>query len=43
MTTGKLWITVRATDGTGEVQTSQERSTLPDGATGYHQLRVDIA
>jgi DMSO/TMAO reductase YedYZ molybdopterin-dependent catalytic subunit len=41
-TTGVLWITVRATDGTGEVQTSEERDTLPDGATGYHKIRVDV-
>lgn len=41
-TTGLLWISVRATDGTGEVQTAEERSSLPDGATGYHQIRTKI-
>lgn len=39
---GVQWITVRATDGTGEVQTAEERSTLPDGATGYHQIRTMV-
>jgi DMSO/TMAO reductase YedYZ molybdopterin-dependent catalytic subunit len=39
---GLLWITVRATDGTGEVQTAEERMTLPDGATGHHSIRVTI-
>ncbi len=39
---GLLWITVRATDGTGEVQTAEERMTLPDGATGYHSVRVTV-
>jgi DMSO/TMAO reductase YedYZ molybdopterin-dependent catalytic subunit len=39
---GLLWITVRATDGTGEVQTAEERMTLPDGATGHHSVRVMI-
>lgn len=41
-TTGAQWITVRATDGTGAVQTAEERDTLPDGATGYHQIRVKV-
>jgi len=40
--TGDLRITVRATDGTGEVQTSDERDALPDGATGYHEIRVQV-
>ena len=35
-------IMVRATDGTGEVQTAEVRDTLPDGATGHHQIRVTI-
>ncbi len=41
-TTGEQWISVRATDGTGEVQTSEERDTLPDGATGHHQIRIKV-
>lgn len=28
-------LVVRATDGTGELQTAEEREPLPDGATGY--------
>ena len=40
---GKLWITVRATDGTGAVQDSEEREPLPDGATGYHSVRVTVS
>ncbi|HYI16794.1 MAG TPA: molybdopterin-dependent oxidoreductase [Thermomicrobiales bacterium] len=39
---GEFWITVRATDGTGAVQTAEERPTLPDGATGHHDIRVTI-
>ncbi|MDQ3549147.1 MAG: molybdopterin-dependent oxidoreductase, partial [Chloroflexota bacterium] len=40
--TGVQWVTVRATDGTGDVQTAEERDTLPDGATGYHQIRTTV-
>ena len=42
MTTGVQWITVRATDETGGVQTAEDRPTLPDGATGYHQIRTNV-
>jgi DMSO/TMAO reductase YedYZ molybdopterin-dependent catalytic subunit len=31
---------VRATDGSGETQTSVERPPAPDGATGWHTIRV---
>ncbi len=31
---------VRATDGDGEVQTGVERDVLPDGATGWHTVRI---
>jgi DMSO/TMAO reductase YedYZ molybdopterin-dependent catalytic subunit len=31
---------VRATDGTGAVQTHLTRETIPDGATGYHAIVV---
>jgi DMSO/TMAO reductase YedYZ molybdopterin-dependent catalytic subunit len=34
---------VRATDGTGAVQTSSQRPTLPDGATGYHTVEIRTA
>lgn len=40
---GEHTITVRATDGDGEVQTARESSTYPDGATGYHHMRVSLA
>ncbi|MBI3997890.1 MAG: molybdopterin-dependent oxidoreductase [Armatimonadetes bacterium] len=33
---------VRARDGTGLLQTSQEAPTLPDGATGYHTIRIRV-
>ncbi len=33
---------VRATDGTGALQIEQTADTYPDGATGYHSLRVTI-
>jgi DMSO/TMAO reductase YedYZ molybdopterin-dependent catalytic subunit len=33
-------IEVRATDGTGATQTAQRTSPRPDGATGYHAVRV---
>lgn len=40
---GEHTITVRAIDGTGDVQTARESSTYPDGATGYHQMTVNIS
>ncbi|MDR7483108.1 MAG: molybdopterin-dependent oxidoreductase [Armatimonadota bacterium] len=33
---------VRARDGTGVLQTAQEAPTLPDGASGYHTIRVRV-
>jgi hypothetical protein len=33
---------VRATDGTGAVQTAERRPPAPDGASGYHMRQVDI-
>jgi hypothetical protein len=36
-------LVARATDGTGQVQTSQQQGTVPNGATGYHRLAVDLA
>lgn len=32
----------RATDGTGQVQTSQQQGTVPNGATGYSIISVDL-
>lgn len=39
---GEHTLTVRATDGTGEVQTSRVAPPAPDGASGYHQVRVRV-
>lgn len=40
---GSHWVRVRATDGTGEVQTEELRSPRPDGATGHHGVLVRVA
>jgi DMSO/TMAO reductase YedYZ molybdopterin-dependent catalytic subunit len=37
---GSYILTARATDGTGEVQTSHKQGTVPNGATGYHKVTV---
>ena len=34
---------VRATDGTGELQTDKHASELPDGASGWHRITVGVA
>lgn len=39
---GKYTIVARATDGTGQVQTSQKQGTVPNGATGYHSVIVQV-
>ena len=36
-------ISVRATDATGETQTAELAEPRPDGATGYHTIRVNAA
>jgi hypothetical protein len=36
-------IEVRATDGTGEVQTAEVTSPAPDGARGHHTITVRAA
>jgi DMSO/TMAO reductase YedYZ molybdopterin-dependent catalytic subunit len=41
LTPGKHRISVRATDGTGAVQTSEIAPPAPDGATGYHSISVE--
>lgn len=33
---------VRATDGTGETQTAEERRPAPNGATGRHEIRFQV-
>lgn len=39
---GKHEIQVRATDGTGKLQTASRSGEWPDGATGYHTLTVAV-
>ncbi|TNC18747.1 oxidoreductase [Georgenia sp. 311] len=41
-TPGRHTLTVRATDGTGETQTSAEAPPVPDGASGWHSVVVDV-
>ncbi|MEU9321419.1 molybdopterin-dependent oxidoreductase [Streptomyces sp. NPDC048295] len=41
-TPGGHTITVRATDGTGQVQTEQRTRTIPDGASGWHSVFVTV-
>ncbi|HKI56076.1 MAG TPA: molybdopterin-dependent oxidoreductase [Trueperaceae bacterium] len=40
--TGEVDALVRAVDGDGKVQTSARRQPLPDGATGYDEVRVKL-
>jgi DMSO/TMAO reductase YedYZ molybdopterin-dependent catalytic subunit len=40
---GSYDLVVRATDGEGTLQTEERASTLPDGASGYHRVRVGVA
>lgn len=37
-----LTVRVRATDGSGSIQTAQVTSVLPDGASGYHTIHVTL-
>jgi len=39
---GQYTLVCRATDGTGELQTSREQGTVPNGATGYHKVPVQV-
>ncbi|WP_370416228.1 molybdopterin-dependent oxidoreductase [Streptomyces fradiae] len=41
-TPGKHTLTVRATDGTGAVQTDRRADVMPDGATGLHSVKVTV-
>ena len=36
-------VNVRATDGTGALQTSVVQGTVPNGATGYHSINVQVS
>lgn len=40
---GDYAIKVRATDGKGQLQAAQPKPTLPDGAQGYHTVKVHVA
>lgn len=42
MKQGRHTFRVRATDGTGQLQTGEESPPHPDGATGYHSVTVTI-
>ena len=42
MTAGQYEVQVRATDLAGTVQEEQSRPVAPDGATGFHTIRVDV-
>nr|WP_109472106.1 molybdopterin-dependent oxidoreductase [Ornithinimicrobium cavernae] len=39
---GEYAVSVRATDGTGEVQTQERAMPAPDGATGWHTIDVRV-
>ncbi|MGB8859084.1 MAG: sulfite oxidase, partial [Ilumatobacteraceae bacterium] len=41
-TPGLYLLRVRATDKTGETQTAEQTPVAPDGATGYHMVRVKV-
>ncbi|MFE2329783.1 molybdopterin-dependent oxidoreductase [Streptomyces sp. NPDC059385] len=41
-TPGRHTLEVRATDGTGAVQTGVRTGTVPDGATGWHTVEVSV-
>jgi len=40
---GEYTVRVRATDGKGALQSREEVGTLPDGASGYHVIRVRVS
>jgi DMSO/TMAO reductase YedYZ molybdopterin-dependent catalytic subunit len=39
---GQYTIIARSTDGTEQLQTSQKQGTVPNGATGYHAIQVQV-
>jgi len=39
---GVYQVVVRATDGEGTVQDPAERDSFPDGATGYHTVKITV-
>lgn len=40
---GTASLAVRASDGTGETQTADRNAPHPAGATGYHEVEIDVA
>jgi DMSO/TMAO reductase YedYZ molybdopterin-dependent catalytic subunit len=42
LTPGQYEVQVRATDLNGEPQVEERRPVAPDGATGFHAIRVDV-
>jgi len=40
---GTVEAVVRATDGSGALQTATERGTVPEGSTGYHRIRFVVS
>ena len=40
---GEYTLRVRSRDGTGVLQPPQETPTLPDGASGYHRIRLRVS
>ena len=41
-TSGTHTLTVRATDADGKLQTAEVAPSMPDGATGYHSIKVKV-
>ncbi|MBA3651739.1 MAG: molybdopterin-binding oxidoreductase, partial [Chthoniobacterales bacterium] len=39
---GESELVVRATDGEGELQISEYRDQVPDGATGLHRVKAKV-
>ncbi|GER88617.1 hypothetical protein KDW_27790 [Dictyobacter vulcani] len=39
---GDYTLMVRATDGTGEVQTTRRQGTVPNGATGFARVKITV-
>jgi hypothetical protein len=39
---GETMLVVRATDGSGNLQISEYRDQVPDGATGLHHVRAFV-
>ena len=39
---GMYTIVARATDGTGKLQTEEKRGTVPNGATGWHEINIVV-